>query len=58
MTKLVVWPAVIVASVVATWLINGLLFPSTVVPARQVAWTAVVLAVIALAVAWTQRQRA
>jgi hypothetical protein len=57
MAKLVLWPAVAAIAVLATWLINGVIFPSSVVPARQVVWTVIVFAVIAFAVAWNQRKR-
>jgi hypothetical protein len=57
MAKLVLWPAVAAIAVLAGWLINGVIFPSSAVPARQVVWTVIVVAVVAFAVAWRQRKR-
>jgi hypothetical protein len=58
MTRLVVWPAVAASAVVAAWLINGVIFPSSVVPVRQVIWTVLVVAMVTFAVTWRQRKRA
>jgi hypothetical protein len=42
-------------AVLATWLINGVLFPSAIVPSRQVVGTGIVVAVVAFAVAWREQ---
>jgi hypothetical protein len=57
MAKVVLWTAVAAAAVLAMWLINGVIFPSSAVPAGQVVWTVIIVAVIAFAVAWSQRKR-
>ncbi len=57
MTTPLLWAAVAAVAVLAMWLTNGVIFPSSVVPARQVAWTVIVVAVVAFAVGWSQRKR-